>query len=286
VPAVPSSGIRRGRGDLPGIGAACLRSEMDRIRDGRRGGGGGGPPPPSRRRLRSNGGGGGGSRGSPRSERRRGERHMLNGGGGGLDDGDDTSDDSLGDDDEELSAPRYQPAQQRRSPSTAPPPPSPPQLHGGGHHHSSSSSGGGGYHNHHGQMQRKGGSASQKSPIVLKAADEMIGVPVPRKARSGTWTPQSSRFSASPPAVSPSWLSANLCSWFRVLRSFYEKVFARVAGSGRWKQWQRRRRRLADPAAFVTADLPGVGLDLRASSEKAGAFLSSAASITSHISSY
>jgi hypothetical protein len=31
-------GIRRGGGCLPGIGAACLRSEMDRIRDGMRGG--------------------------------------------------------------------------------------------------------------------------------------------------------------------------------------------------------------------------------------------------------
>ncbi|TVU38340.1 hypothetical protein EJB05_11703 [Eragrostis curvula] len=178
---------------------------MDRIRDGRRGGVsvGGGPPPP-RRRLRSNGGGGGGGgpRDSPRSERRRGERLMLNGGGGGAgrDDGDDTSDDSLGDDDddaEEELAPRYQPPTQRRSPSTAPPPPSPPQQHAGGHHHSSSSSGGGGggYHNHHHhhhhgqpqQMQRKGGGgSSQKSPIVLKAADEMIGVPVPRKARSAS----------------------------------------------------------------------------------------------------
>ncbi|KAL6657754.1 hypothetical protein ACP70R_005534 [Stipagrostis hirtigluma subsp. patula] len=173
---------------------------MDRIRDGRRGGVsvGGGPPPP-RRRLRSNGGGGGGGgpRDSPRSERRRGERLMLNGGGGGggRDDGDDTSDESLGDDDddaEEELAPRYQPSQ-RRSPSTAPPPPSPPQP-GGGHHHSSSSSGGGGgggYHNHHHhhgqqqQMHRKGGS-NPKSPIVLKAADEMIGVPVPRKARSAS----------------------------------------------------------------------------------------------------
>ncbi|XP_062186612.1 protein TIME FOR COFFEE-like [Phragmites australis] len=170
---------------------------MDRIRDGRRGGVsvGGGPPPP-RRRLRSNGGGG--PRDSPRSERRRGERLILNGGGGGgRDDGDDTSDESLGDDDddaEEELVPRYQPAQ-RRSPSTAPPPPSPPQP-GGGHHHSSSSSGGGGgggggYHNHHHhntqqqQMQRKGGS-NPKSPIVLKAADEMIGVPVPRKARSAS----------------------------------------------------------------------------------------------------
>ncbi|KAK3127447.1 hypothetical protein QOZ80_7AG0573430 [Eleusine coracana subsp. coracana] len=180
---------------------------MDRIRDGRRGGGGGvsvggGPPPPPRRRLRSNGGGGGGPRDSPRSERRRGERLMLNGGGGaggGRDDGDDTSDDSLGDDDddaEEELAPRYQPShpQQRRSPSTVPPPPSPPQQQGGGgHHHSSSSSGGGGgyqnhHHHHHGQsqqMQRKAGP-SQKSPIVLKAADEMIGVPVPRKARSAS----------------------------------------------------------------------------------------------------
>ncbi|XP_062189087.1 protein TIME FOR COFFEE-like isoform X2 [Phragmites australis] len=168
---------------------------MDRIRDGRRGSVsvGGGPPPP-RRRLRSNGGGGGGGgpRDSPRSERRRGERLMLNGGGGdGRDDGDDTTDESLGDDDddaEEELAPRYQPAQ-RRSPSTAPPPPSPPQP-SGGHHHSSSSSGGGGYHNHHHhgqqqQMQRKGGS-NPKSPIVLKAADEMIGVPVPRKARSAS----------------------------------------------------------------------------------------------------
>ncbi|CAD6217539.1 unnamed protein product [Miscanthus lutarioriparius] len=170
---------------------------MDRIRDGRRGGVsvGGGPPPP-RRRLRSNGGGGGGGgpRGSPRSERRRGERLMLNGGGGGTgrDDGDDTSDESLADDDddaEEELAPRYQ--QQRRSPSTAPPPPSPPQP-GGGHHHSSSSSGGGGggYHNHHHsqqhQMQRKGGGSNPKSPIVVKAVDEMIGVPVPRKARSAS----------------------------------------------------------------------------------------------------
>ncbi|WVZ66417.1 hypothetical protein U9M48_015636 [Paspalum notatum var. saurae] len=172
---------------------------MDRIRDGRRGGvsvGGGGPPPPPRRRLRSNGGGGGGSAGprdSPRSERRRGDRLMLNGGGGGAgrDDGDDTSDESLGDDDddaEEELAPRYQ--QQRRSPSTAPPPPSPPQP-GGGHHHSSSSSGGGGgYHNHHHhhgqQLQRKGGGSNPKSPIVVKAVDEMIGVPVPRKARSAS----------------------------------------------------------------------------------------------------
>ncbi|KAJ1291519.1 hypothetical protein BS78_02G321400 [Paspalum vaginatum] len=169
---------------------------MDRIRDGRRGGMsvGGGPPPP-RRRLRSNGGGGGsaGPRDSPRSERRRGERLMLNGGGAGAgrDDGDDTSDESLGDDDddaEEELAPRYQ--QQRRSPSTAPPPPSPPQP-GGGHHHSSSSSGGGGggYHNHHHhgqQLQRKGGGSNPKSPIVVKAVDEMIGVPVPRKARSAS----------------------------------------------------------------------------------------------------
>jgi hypothetical protein len=118
---------------------------------------------------------------------------MLNGGGGGAgrDDGDDTSDESLADDDddaEEELAPRYQ--QQRRSPSTAPPPPSPPQP-AGGHHHSSSSSGGGGggYHNHHHgqqhQMQRKGGGSNPKSPIVVKAVDEMIGVPVPRKARSG-----------------------------------------------------------------------------------------------------
>uniref|UniRef100_A0A0D9X0K6 Protein TIME FOR COFFEE n=1 Tax=Leersia perrieri TaxID=77586 RepID=A0A0D9X0K6_9ORYZ len=148
---------------------------MDRIREGSRragvsGGGSGGPPPP-RRRLRSNGGGSGGvvgvgPRDSPRSERRRGERLMLNG-GGGRDDGDETSDESLG---------------------------------GGGHHHNSSSSsgggggGGGGYHNHHHhggggggqpQMQRKGGS-NPKSPIVWKAADEMIGVPVPRKARSAS----------------------------------------------------------------------------------------------------
>ncbi|CAN6183863.1 unnamed protein product, partial [Urochloa humidicola] len=178
---------------------------MDRIRDSRRGGVSvaGGPPP--RRRLRSNGGGGGGSGGaggagprdSPRSERRRGERLMLNGGGGGgagRDDADDTSDESLGDDDddaEEELAPRYQPSQ-RRSPSTAPPPPSPPQP-GGGHHHSSSSSGGGGgggYHNHHHhgqqQLQRKGGGSNPKSPIVGKAVDEMIGVPVPRKARSAS----------------------------------------------------------------------------------------------------
>ncbi|XP_040381937.1 protein TIME FOR COFFEE isoform X2 [Oryza brachyantha] len=174
---------------------------MDRIREGSRrtgvsGGGGGGGPPPPRRRLRSSGGGGGGGGGgprdSPRSERRRGERLMLN--GGGRDDGDDTSDESLGDDDEDAdeelaaSAPRYPPVQ-RRSPSTAPPP-SPPQP-GGGHHHSSSSSGGGGgYHNHHHhggqpQMQRKAGS-NPKSPIVWKAADEMIGVPVPRKARSAS----------------------------------------------------------------------------------------------------
>lgn len=158
----------------------------------------GGPQP--RRRLRSNGGGSGGGgapRDSPRSERRRGERLMLNGGGGGAgrDDADDTSDESLGDDDddaEEELAPRYQPSQ-RRSPSTAPPPPSPPQP-GGGHHHSSSSSGGGGgggYHNHHHhgqqqQMQRKGGGSNPKSPIVAKAVDEMIGVPVPRKARSAS----------------------------------------------------------------------------------------------------
>jgi hypothetical protein len=51
--------------------------------------------------------------------------------------------------------------------------------------------GGGGYHNHHHhgqqqQMQRKGGGSNPKSPIVGKAVDEMIGVPVPRKARSGT----------------------------------------------------------------------------------------------------
>ncbi|CAL5072062.1 unnamed protein product [Urochloa decumbens] len=177
---------------------------MDRIRDSRRGGVSvaGGPPP--RRRLRSNGGGGsgagaggGGPRDSPRSERRRGERLMLNGGGGGAgrDDADDTSDESLGDDDddaEEELAPRYQPSQ-RRSPSTAPPPPSPPQPGGGGHHHSSSSSGGGGgysnHHHHHGQqqqMQRKGGGSNPKSPIVGKAVDEMIGVPVPRKARSAS----------------------------------------------------------------------------------------------------
>nr|CAB3458375.1 unnamed protein product [Digitaria exilis] len=171
---------------------------MDRIRDSRRGGVSvaGGPPP--RRRLRSNGGGsvsgGGGPRDSPRSERRRGERLMLNGGGSGAgrDDADDTSDDSLGDDDddaEEELAPRYQPPSQRRSPSTAPPP-SPPQP-AGGHHHSSSSSGGGGYHNHHHhgqqpQMQRKGGGSNPKSPIVAKAVDEMIGVPVPRKARSAS----------------------------------------------------------------------------------------------------
>jgi hypothetical protein len=117
---------------------------------------------------------------------------MLNGGGAGAgrDDADDTSDDSLGDDDEDAEeelAPRYQ--QQRRSPSTAPPPPSPPQP-GGGHHHSSSSSGGGGYHNHHHgqqhQIQRKGGVSHPKSPMVVKAVDEMIGVPVPRKARSGS----------------------------------------------------------------------------------------------------
>ncbi|CAN6212049.1 unnamed protein product [Urochloa humidicola] len=176
---------------------------MDRIRDSRRGGvsvAGGQPP---RRRLRSNGGGsgagagGGGPRDSPRSERRRGDRLMLNGGGGGAgrDDADDTSDESLGDDDddaEEELAPRYQPSQ-RRSPSTAPPPPSPPQPGGGGHHHSSSSSGGGGggynHHHHHGhqqQMQRKGGGSNPKSPIVGKAVDEMIGVPVPRKARSAS----------------------------------------------------------------------------------------------------
>ncbi|KAF2923513.1 hypothetical protein DAI22_07g197800 [Oryza sativa Japonica Group] len=182
---------------------------MDRIREGSRragvsGGGGGGGPPPPRRRLRSSGGGGGGSgsggpRDSPRSERRRGERLMLNGGGGGggRDDDDDTSDESLGDDDEDAdeelaaSAPRYPPVQ-RRSPSTAPPPSPPQPSGGGGHHHSSSSSGGGGggYHNHHHhggqpQMQRKGGS-NPKSPIVWKAADEMIGVPVPRKARSAS----------------------------------------------------------------------------------------------------
>ncbi|CAL5086042.1 unnamed protein product [Urochloa decumbens] len=178
---------------------------MDRIRDSRRGGVSvaGGPPP--RRRLRSNGGGGGGGgagvggpRDSPRSERRRGERLMLNGGGSGAgrDDADDTSDDSLGDDDEDAEeelAPRYQPSQ-RRSPSTAPPPPSPPQPGGGGHHHSSSSSGGGGggynnHHHHHGQqqqMQRKGGGSNPRSPIVGKAVDEMIGVPVPRKARSAS----------------------------------------------------------------------------------------------------
>jgi len=173
---------------LPGIGAACLRSEMDRIRDGRRGGvsvGGVPPPPPPRRRLRSNGGGG--PRDSPRSERRRGERLMLNGGGGcaSRDDGDDISDESLGDDDDDAEqelVPRYH--QQRRSPSTAPPPSSPPPPGGG--HHSSSSSGGGGYHNHHHgqhhQMQWKGGS----NPIVSKAVDEMIGVPVPRKARSAS----------------------------------------------------------------------------------------------------
>uniref|UniRef100_A0ACD5V0L0 Uncharacterized protein n=1 Tax=Avena sativa TaxID=4498 RepID=A0ACD5V0L0_AVESA len=171
---------------------------MERIREARRAGVSmaGGPPPP-RRRLRSNGGGGGGvgggggPRDSPRSERRRGDRLMLN--GNGRDDGDDTSDDSLGDDDddadEELaaSAPRYPPVQ-RRSPSTAPPP-SPPQPTAGHHHSSSSSGGGGGYHNHHHhgqqQMQRKGGP-NPKSPIVWKAADEMIGVPVPRKARSAS----------------------------------------------------------------------------------------------------
>ncbi|KAL5197350.1 hypothetical protein ABZP36_000862 [Zizania latifolia] len=189
-------GIRRGGGDLPEIGAACLRSEMDRVRESRRTGVPGGGPPPQRRRLRS-GGGGGGPRDSPRSERRRGERLMLNGGGGGgRDDGDETSDESLGDDDddadEELpaSAPRYPPVQ-RRSPSTAQPP-SPPQP-GGGHHHSSSSSGGGGggggYHNHHhhgGQQQIRKGGSNPKSPIVWKAADEMIGVPVPRKARSAS----------------------------------------------------------------------------------------------------
>ncbi|KAM0913905.1 hypothetical protein ACQ4PT_011854 [Festuca glaucescens] len=172
---------------------------MERIREARRAGVSmaGGPPQP-RRRLRSNGGGGGvgggGPRDSPRSERRRGDRLMLN--RNGRDDGDDTSDDSLGGDDDDAdeeiaaSAPRYPPVQ-RRSPSTAPPP-SPPQP-GAGHHHSSSSSGGGGggagYHNHHHhgqqQMQRKGGS-NPKSPIVWKAADEMIGVPVPRKARSAS----------------------------------------------------------------------------------------------------
>uniref|UniRef100_A0A453B8M5 Protein TIME FOR COFFEE n=1 Tax=Aegilops tauschii subsp. strangulata TaxID=200361 RepID=A0A453B8M5_AEGTS len=166
---------------------------MERIREGRRAAlamSGGAPPP--RRRLRSNGGGvsgGAGPRGSPRSERRRGERLMLN--GNGRDDGDDTSDDSLGDDDddadEELaaSAPRFPPVQ-RRSPSTAPPP-SPPQP-GAAHHHSSSSSGGGyNNHHHHGQQQmhRRGGS-NPKGPIVWKAADEMIGVPVPRKARSAS----------------------------------------------------------------------------------------------------
>ncbi|KAG8099618.1 hypothetical protein GUJ93_ZPchr0013g35808 [Zizania palustris] len=173
---------------------------MDRVRESRRTGVPGGGPPPPRRRLRSNGGGGGGPRDSPRSERRRGERLMLNGGGGGggggRDDGDETSDESLGDDDddadEELpaSATRYPPVQ-RRSPSTAQPP-SPPQP-GGGHHHSSSSSGGGGggggYHNHHhhgGQQQIRKGGSNPKSPIVWKAADEMIGVPVPRKARSAS----------------------------------------------------------------------------------------------------
>ncbi|OEL35737.1 hypothetical protein BAE44_0003244 [Dichanthelium oligosanthes] len=165
---------------------------MDRIRDSRRGGVSVGSGPPPRRRLRSNGGGGG-PRDSPRSERRRGERLMLNGGSGASRDGDDdTSEESLGDDDddaEEELAPRYQPSA-RRSPSTAPPPPSPPQT-GGSHHHSSSSSGGGGYHNHHHhgqqqQMQRKGGGSNPKSPIVSKAVDEMIGVPVPRKARSAS----------------------------------------------------------------------------------------------------
>ncbi|KAG8080041.1 hypothetical protein GUJ93_ZPchr0007g6247 [Zizania palustris] len=178
---------------------------MERLRDSRRTGVSGGGQPPPRRRLRSNGGGGGaGPRDSPRSERRRGERLMLNGSGGGRDDGDETSDESLGDDDEDAdeelaaSAPRY-PAVQRRSPSTAPPP-SPPQP-SGGHHHSSSSSGGGGggYHNHHHhggqQLIRKGGS-NPKSPIVWKAADEMIGVPVPRKARSVSTKRSSHEWSA------------------------------------------------------------------------------------------
>jgi hypothetical protein len=122
-------GIRRGGSCLPGIGAACLRSEMDRIRDDRRGGvSTGGVPRPPRRRLRSNGGGG--PRDLPRSKRRRGERLMLFGGGGcaSRDHSDDISDESLGGDDAEQElAPRYH--QQRRSPSTAPPPPSPPLLH-------------------------------------------------------------------------------------------------------------------------------------------------------------
>ncbi|ONL92991.1 hypothetical protein ZEAMMB73_Zm00001d027391 [Zea mays] len=122
-------GIRRGGSCLPGIGAACLRSEMDRIRDDRRGGvSAGGVPRPPRKRLRSNGGGG--PRDSPRSERRRGERLMLFGGGGcaSRDHSDDISDESLGGDDAEQElARRYH--QQRRSPSTAPPPPSPPLLH-------------------------------------------------------------------------------------------------------------------------------------------------------------
>ncbi|KAL5199175.1 hypothetical protein ABZP36_002687 [Zizania latifolia] len=178
---------------------------MDRLRDSRRTGVSGGGPPPPRRRLRSGGGGGGGGgpRDSPLSERRRGERLMLNGGGGGRDDGDETSDESLGDDDddadEELaaSAPRYPPVQ-RRSPSTAQPP-SPPQPSGGHHHSSSSSGGGGGYHNHHhhgGQQLIRKGASNPKSPVVWKAADEMIGVPVPRKARSASTKRSSHEWSA------------------------------------------------------------------------------------------
>jgi hypothetical protein len=58
-------------------------------------------------------------------------------------------------------------------------------------------------------MQRKGGGSNPKSPIVVKAVDEMIGVPVPRKARSGrrSYHRQRADFWASP-AVSSAWLTS------------------------------------------------------------------------------
>ena len=55
-----------------------------------------------------------------------------------------------------------------------------------------------------------------------------------------------------------------------------------MACTRRWNQWRqhRRRRWLADPAAFVTADLSGVGLNYRPCSEEACAFLSPPALIS------
>ena len=118
------------------------------------------------------------------------------------------------------------------------------------------------HHVQHHQMQWKCGGSN---PIVSKAVDEMIGVTVPRKARSGrhSYHAQRAEFSLWRFHLDGWWYSW-LC--FYALDSFNETFFAWVACPWRRNQWKqhRCRRQLANSTAFVTANLSSVSLHIAA----------------------